>query len=211
MKNFSKLTNYEKINLSTKEVGLSNEQIFELHIAGVDKIGLLLTADADILAKLTDMELETAKEIKETLANKGITIDLSTDTDKEDNEDNLGKPFRLLETLVQTEILDYVKKHYERTGINIIDSNLEELDMSEDLRTRLRETIRKNERAIFGTFSARIVMMTHELFYGKKLDVNLLIAFRNYICETTSMSYKLYEELDHYSFQANIYEQIEMI
>lgn len=32
MKNFSELTNYEKINVSIKDVGLTEEQILELHV-----------------------------------------------------------------------------------------------------------------------------------------------------------------------------------
>ena len=64
MKNFSECTNGKKINVSTKELGLTEEQIFKLRVAGIEKIDLILVAGDQRIVEILDIDLDIGRDIK---------------------------------------------------------------------------------------------------------------------------------------------------
>ena len=209
MKKFSELTNYEKINVSTKDVGLTEEQIFELHIAGVDKIDLILAAEDQMLAEITDIDFDITKDIKIALNQNSVAIDIPINETEEDDEYTLEKPYALLQAITQAEIFDRLKSYKEKTGTDLVTDNIENLYLEEELRTMLAVIDQEKERILLAAFPARIVATTFELLHGQKMDMRLIIEFRKYVCSVTGMSMRVYDQLDEYAHKASVFEKIE--
>lgn len=210
MNNLSELTNYEKINVSTKDVGLTEEQIIELHIAGVDTIGLIIASEEYILAELTGIKLDTARAIKEKVNQSGAALIVpKNDIGEEDSTYDFDDPYELLITVIQDEIFRYHNEYKQKTGINIALSALETLDISADLFSRLNDVNQSDSRAMLLSFPTRNILDVYDDLYQKEFDIKLILDFRKYVCLTTGMPRELYELLDKYEFMRRLFEKIQ--
>lgn len=167
MKNFSELTNYEKINVSIKDVGLTEEQILELHVAGVDTIGLIIASEEYIFAEITGIKLDTVHAIKEKINQSGAALIVPmNDNSEEDSAYDFDDQYDLLITIIQDEIFRYHNEYKEKTGINLALSVLETLDISTDLRNRLNDANQSDDRAMLLSFPTRSILDVHDKMLG---------------------------------------------
>jgi hypothetical protein len=91
MKNFSKCINGKKINVSTKELGLTEEQIFKLRIGGIDKIDLILVAGDQRIVEILDIDLDIGRDIKISVGKNDLALNIPID--ESDDCDNYQDDF----------------------------------------------------------------------------------------------------------------------
>ena len=97
MKKFSECTNGKKINVSTKELGLTEEQIFKLRIGGIDKIDLILVAGDQRIVEILDIDLDVGRDIKIAVGKNDMAINIPIDEsdDCDDWQDEFGDKYDL--------------------------------------------------------------------------------------------------------------------
>ena len=91
MKNFSECTNGKKINVSTKELGLTEEQIFKLRVAGIEKIDLVLVAGDQRIVEILDIDLDVGRDIKIAVGKNDLALNIPID--ESDDCDNYQDDF----------------------------------------------------------------------------------------------------------------------
>ena len=198
MTNFIKLTNYEKITLSTKDAGLTEKHIFELHLSGVDTIGLILALETDAFADFSGMEYSIVKEIQGILAENGLQMDVHSYI--EDTTCDFEEPFEILSSILQEEIIKHVREYENTSGINLVTDPIEKLDMNESLKIRLTESNKGTDRTMLISMPARSIIDIYRDLNKKPIDVSLIQDFRKYVCEIASIPMDIYEQLDKYYF-----------
>ena len=79
MERINKLTNYANVTASKKDVELTAEQIISLHIAGTDKLKLVLMSGDQKFVEITDIDLDIAKDIKIAVNKNNLAINIPID------------------------------------------------------------------------------------------------------------------------------------
>ena len=86
MKRIRKFANFEKVHVSDKGIGMSEEQILDLHVTRADKINLYLVAGDQRLVEITDINLDVARNIKISLDEKNMAINIPIDEANDYND-----------------------------------------------------------------------------------------------------------------------------
>ena len=94
MKNFSECTNGKKINVSIKELGLNEEQIFKLRIAGIEKIDLILVAGDQRIVEILDIDLDIGRDIKISVGKNDLALNIPID-ESDDCQDDFDDKYDL--------------------------------------------------------------------------------------------------------------------
>ena len=94
MKNFSECTNGKKINVSTKELSLTEEQIFKLRVAGIEKIDLILVAGDQRIVEILDIDLDVGRDIKISVGKNDLALNIPID-ESDDCQDDFDDKYDL--------------------------------------------------------------------------------------------------------------------
>ena len=94
MKNFSECTNGKKINVSTKELGLTEELIFKLLVAGIEKIDLILVAGDQRIVEILDIDLDIGRDIKISVGKNDLGLNIPID-ESDDCQDDFDDKYDL--------------------------------------------------------------------------------------------------------------------
>ena len=84
----------KKINVSTKELGLTEEKIFKLRIAGREKIDLILVAGDQRIVEILDIDLDVGRDIKISVGKNDMAINIPID-ESDDCQDDFDENYDL--------------------------------------------------------------------------------------------------------------------